>query len=328
MQRIFSTFPNGRPGAGLFLLRCVLGITLLAQGAQHLFKWHDLTSLIGVVALVLIVISALLLVGYLTPLASVLAGLASLSSVVISVPASGLLATKPTVALATAIAAATATVQANAQATVSAAATATAQATAIASAIAGNPNPYPPGRGILALDDALSDNSKGNNWDSNSPNCAFTGGAYHVSAPDIHTSTSCFARSTNFGNFAYEVQMTIIKGDTGGILFRANATNNTSYIFYVSQAGRYELVLCPGTTCHDIIPTAPSPAIIQGLNKPNLLAVVALGNTLTLYVNHQQVGQVTDSTLSQGQIGLVASAFATAGHPTEVMYSNVRVWTL
>ena len=231
-------------------------------------------------------------------------------------------------ATATAIAAATATAQANAQATASAAATATAQATAIASAIAGNPNPYPPGRGILALDDALSDNSKGNNWDSNSPNCAFTGGTYHVSAPNISSLATCIARSTNFSNFAYEVQMTIIKGDTGGILFRADATNNTYYVFYVSQTGRYELVLCPGTTCHDIIATAPSPAINQGLNKPNLLAVVALGNVLTLYVNHQQVAQVTDSTFNQGQIGLVASAFATAGHPTEVMYSNVRVWPL
>ena len=227
-----------------------------------------------------------------------------------------------------AIAAATATAQANAQATASAVATAPAQATATPSAIAANLNPYPPGRGILALNDALSDNSKGNNWDTNATNCAFTGGTYHVSAPNTSSLATCAARSTNFSNFAYEVQMTIIKGDTGGILFRANATNNTSYIFYVSQAGRYELVLCPGTTCHDIIPPAPSPAIIQGLNKPNLLAVVALGNTLTLYVNHQQVGQVTDSTFTSGQIGLAASAFATAGHPTEVMYSNVRVWTL
>jgi uncharacterized membrane protein YphA (DoxX/SURF4 family) len=56
----------------------------------------------------LIVISALLLVGYLTPLASTLAGLASLSSAVplISGPASSLLATKQTVAFATTIAAA------------------------------------------------------------------------------------------------------------------------------------------------------------------------------------------------------------------------------
>ena len=60
----------------------------------------------GAIALVLIVIAAFLLVGYLTPVASVLAGLASLSSVVISVPASSLLTTKPAVAFATAIAAA------------------------------------------------------------------------------------------------------------------------------------------------------------------------------------------------------------------------------
>jgi uncharacterized membrane protein YphA (DoxX/SURF4 family) len=90
------------------LLRGVLGITLFGQGAEYLFKWHDLTSLMGAAALVLVVTSALLLIGYLTPLASALAGLASLSSVVpvISGPASSLLATKPTVAFATAIAAA------------------------------------------------------------------------------------------------------------------------------------------------------------------------------------------------------------------------------
>jgi len=62
----------------------------------------------GAIALVLIVIAAFLLVGYLTPVASVLAGLACLSSAVplISGPTSSLLAAKPAVAFATAIAAA------------------------------------------------------------------------------------------------------------------------------------------------------------------------------------------------------------------------------
>ncbi len=108
LQRIFSTFPSRRPGAGLLLLRAVLGATLFAQGAEYLFKWHDLTSLMGAIALVLIVIAAFLLVGYLTPVASVLAGLACLSSAVplISGPTSSLLAAKPAVAFATAIAAA------------------------------------------------------------------------------------------------------------------------------------------------------------------------------------------------------------------------------
>jgi hypothetical protein len=88
------------------LLRGVLGITLFGQGAEYLFKWHDLTSLMGAAALVLAVTSALLLIGYLTPLASALAGLASLSSAVpvISGPISSLLSTKPSVAFATAIA--------------------------------------------------------------------------------------------------------------------------------------------------------------------------------------------------------------------------------
>ncbi len=108
LQRIFSTFPSGRPGAGLLLLRAVLSVTLFAQGAEYLLRWHDLASLMGAIALVLIVIAAFLLVGYLTPVASVLAGLACLSSAVplISGPTSSLLATKSAVGFATAIAAA------------------------------------------------------------------------------------------------------------------------------------------------------------------------------------------------------------------------------
>src|SRR6266849_4921818 len=211
-------------------------------------------------------------------------------------------------------------------------ATATAQAhanaTATASVIAANPDPYPPGGGTLALLDPLHDNSQGHNWDTNATNCAFSGGTYHVSAPGTPFFASCAARSTNFSNFIYEVQMTIIKGDVGGMIFRADSTNKTFYLFYITQAGRYALRLCPGITCHDIVPATPSPAINLGLNKPNLVAVVAIGNTITLYVNHQQIASVTDSTFSHGQIGVVASAFVTAGHPTEAVYSNAKVWML
>ncbi len=228
---------------------------------------------------------------------------------------------------------ATATAQANVTATAIAATTATAQAvnanaTATASVIAANPDPYPPGGGTLALLDPLHDNSQGHNWDTNATNCAFSGGTYHVSAPGTPFFASCAARSTNFSNFIYEVQMTIIKGDVGGMIFRADSTNKTFYLFYITQAGRYALRLCPGITCHDIVPATPSPAINLGLNKPNLVAVVAIGNTITLYVNHQQIASVTDSTFSHGQIGVVASAFVTAGHPTEAVYSNAKVWML
>jgi Flp pilus assembly protein TadG len=234
-------------------------------------------------------------------------------------------------ATATAIANATATTIASAHTTATAIANATvtavANAQATAMTIAVNPDPYPPAGGRLALFDPLSNNSHGYNWSANPTNCVFTGGAYHVIAPDPRFFASCLAQSTNFTNFAYEVQMKIIKGDLGGIIFRGS-TNNNFYLFYVTQLGSYELLLCPGNTCRQIVATTSSPAINRGLNSTNIVAVVVTGTTITLYVNHQKVTSVNDSTYSHGQIGVAASPFANAGHPTEVVYSNARVWTL
>ncbi len=231
-------------------------------------------------------------------------------------------------ATATTIARANATATAVSIAHATATAVANAHATATASTIAANPNPYPPGTGTLALLDPLTDNRKGFGWSEKSTNCVFSGGAYHVIAPDARFFAYCAARSTNFVNFAYEVQMKIIKGDVGGIIFRANSTNNNFYLFYVSQTGSYELFLCTGNNCNPIVPPASSTAINKGLNASNLVAVVAKGTSITLYINRQQVASVNNGTFSQGQIGVVASPFANAGHPTEVVYSNARVWRL
>ncbi len=217
-------------------------------------------------------------------------------------------------------------------------ATARAQATATASVIAANPDPYPPGGGKLALYDPLRDNSQGYGWVEGSTNttgsaCTFKGGAYHVlqSDPTVFNSY-CIANSHNFSNFAYEVQMQIIQGDGGGIIFRANNTgaNATFYLFTVDVTGHYEIFLCPpdNTRCQVLVTSTFSSAIKQGLNQTNIIAVVAQGSTMTLYVNHQQVRSFTDSTSNHGQIGVVAFPFfITGGHPTEVVYSNAKVWT-
>lgn len=75
MQRAFSTFPDGLPGTGLLLLRAATGVALLVQGVAYLVDWRGLGFLTLVVGLLTAASAALLLVGYLTPLASVLAGL-------------------------------------------------------------------------------------------------------------------------------------------------------------------------------------------------------------------------------------------------------------
>jgi hypothetical protein len=61
------------------------------------------------------------------------------------------------------------------------------------------------------------------------------------------------------------------------------------------------------------------------LNQTNVIAIVAKVSTFTLYVNKQQVDTITDGTYTNGLIGVAAIEKHT---PTEVAYSNARVWTL
>ncbi|HWY56299.1 MAG TPA: DoxX family protein [Terriglobales bacterium] len=75
MQRAFSTFPDGLPGAGLLLLRAAAGIVLLVHGAAYLIDWRALDLLILALGLLMVASGLLLSIGYLTPLASVMAGL-------------------------------------------------------------------------------------------------------------------------------------------------------------------------------------------------------------------------------------------------------------
>jgi uncharacterized membrane protein YphA (DoxX/SURF4 family) len=108
LQRMFSMFPGGSPGAGLLLLRAALGMALLAQGLAGISDGRDLTFMIWIAVVLLLVVSALLLIGFLTPVVSVVAGLYSLAIALslATAPVQGFLATKAPALLATAIAAA------------------------------------------------------------------------------------------------------------------------------------------------------------------------------------------------------------------------------
>ena len=198
-------------------------------------------------------------------------------------------------------------------------------------------NPYT-NTGKLVLNDPLKDNGLGYGWDvvtDQLGKCAFTGGAYHVSTLSATSGWTCSA-NPDFSNFAFEVQMTILKGDQGGIIFRSSSVYD--YRFDVVQDGSYELIAERGTASNQGVTTVykfktlinlvSSPAIHQGLGQTNSIAVVAQGSLITLYVNSQQIASVTDNNFSHGNIGLVAAANATGGHPTEVAYSNAKVWTL
>jgi len=79
LQRLYVTFPAGRPGVGLLLLRAALGATAFGKASLYLsapMPVIDGSATIGVAA----GICALLLTfGFLTPLASAVYGLSTLA---------------------------------------------------------------------------------------------------------------------------------------------------------------------------------------------------------------------------------------------------------
>jgi len=71
LQRFFSTFPGGKPGAGLLILRISLGVTILIHSVVYLTGTEGHSGWPVIAALAGIAGSLLLLLGFLTPLVSV-----------------------------------------------------------------------------------------------------------------------------------------------------------------------------------------------------------------------------------------------------------------
>ncbi|MFL5694563.1 MAG: protein kinase domain-containing protein [Ktedonobacteraceae bacterium] len=217
---------------------------------------------------------------------------------------------------------ATATANAQAQATAHAQATAFAQATA--RVIAANPDPYPPKTGKIALIDPLNGNSSDANW-STRAGCGFGGGGYHANESKSGIFNACFLAQPVYTNFTMQVDMTAIKGDCGGIVFRANSNDGKEYLFRVCQDNQhYYLYNCPGfnKSCQNLTSNL-SLDINLGLNQNNTIAIVVNGSGIDLYINGNNVDSVTDTTYSSGNIGLVAS---TINNTTEIVYSNLKIW--
>jgi hypothetical protein len=222
------------------------------------------------------------------------------------------------------------TAQTHANATTSALASATAQAVATTTALqaiytqATNGNP--------TLNDPLS-SQDGNNWDvSNSNgqgNCKFSGNAYHATAQQTNYFYACFAAAPKFSNFVYQVQMTIMQGDYGGIIFRADGATSKYYYLRIGKNGAYDLTASHDTSfTHDqLLKSGNAPSMIKmGLNQTNLVAVVAKGGNLYLYVNQKYLAQVSDNTYSTGQIGVFGGNFESKS--ADVAFTNAQVWTI
>jgi len=220
---------------------------------------------------------------------------------------------------ATALAHVTAT--AHAQATISVNITAT--------VIAGNHYPaYLPGSGVLELAEPLDHASA---WKEEADknfggSCAYKDGAYHITQSIAQRFYYC-SSDYNYSDVAIQVDMTIVKGDCGGVTFRQSQAQE--YYFRVCQDGDatlYKYMNASPESAVALLPNAPVASVHRGLNQKNMLAIVAQGHTISLYVNTTQVGNtITDSTFTSGAIGFSGEAQQQA---TEVAYQNVMLWSV
>lgn len=197
------------------------------------------------------------------------------------------------------------------------------------SATTSQSTPYPPPNATLIINDPLSDNSMGNQWETKPDAggvCAFTGGVYEVTETAQRIIEYCPAYHSDIhDNFVYEVQMTIVQGDVGGLLFRDN-TGGKSYYFRCSADGHYTLAYygdnAPDTMM--IIVQGFSSAFQSGYNQPNLLAVKVQGGSISLYVNRLLITQTDVGTYGDGYIGVFATDKT---NRTVVRFSNAKVWS-
>jgi uncharacterized membrane protein YphA (DoxX/SURF4 family) len=80
LQRLFSAFPGSGPGVGLLLLRLVIGATAIAQGSRYFADPATVPLATWALGLTAVLSGALLVVGLLTPCASVLVVVGSLAT--------------------------------------------------------------------------------------------------------------------------------------------------------------------------------------------------------------------------------------------------------
>jgi serine/threonine protein kinase len=226
--------------------------------------------------------------------------------------------------------------------------------------------PYPsylPGNGAFALYDPMKDDSKGYNWVPSPTSgatpaplygsCQYLNNTLHVVVygntgvtfhPCLPEPTSSTSSTLTYANFAYQVKMTIVNGDCGGVTFRGKGEK--FYYFFICQNSNYHChnnsnQVCnyslirytqdppsgfPDYTLNPLLTEGFSKTISEGANQQYTIAVVAQDTKIDLYVNGQSqpIAEVSDDNYRTGLIGVLARTVGT--DTTEVAFSDATVW--
>lgn len=159
--------------------------------------------------------------------------------------------------------------------------------------------------------------------------CLFSGNTFHIKVQGKLPSMTCFSQMGNDSNFVYQVEMTILRGGVGGLIFRGQFNSYIlGYVFLLDQEGDYAMFVYEnGGKISRLVAGFATP-MANGLGQTNLISVMARGKTLDLYVNRQLVSNITDNTYSNGEFGLVGTQTSLAKGGSEVAFNDAQIWVL
>jgi len=100
------------------------------------------------------------------------------------------------------------------------------------------------------------------------------------------------------------VDVTLITGDSAGIMFRAAYDQGNAYLFVVSATKYWVVEYYHTQVISYLIPPTTSSAI-HGLGQTNRLMAIARGNDFQFFINGVFVGEATDNVITvAGAVGV------------------------
>jgi serine/threonine protein kinase len=199
---------------------------------------------------------------------------------------------------------------------------------ATATFIASHPYPsYFPGHGEARSYDTLSNEQLFTA--STDTTCRFADRSYHVTASEVQRIRYCSSNQVFLVNPAIEVDMEIVRGNCGGIIFRLDRDTGEMYNFAICQNGRCILFrYTANNTTPTVLYDGTSGAIRLGLGQTNRLGFVAKDALISMFVNGQPVAQFSDSTYTlKLEGGHSVGLFATnENSTTEAVFRNFAAW--
>lgn len=182
---------------------------------------------------------------------------------------------------------------------------------------------------VLAYSDDFNDPDSG--WAASSGegySYGYEAGEYYVE----HIAQTDRARwvtypDRTYSDFTAEVQVrfdTEVGGAAGGLVFRWE-DNDNFYRVKIYNTGEYDVKKLSEGEWRTLVDLTESPHITSGV-AVNSLKVVAVGELIQIYVNDQHLADVTDSSFSEGRVGVYASVYNESPITARISFDNLRVY--